>query len=61
MLIANKKLRFYHDQNNVPEYYSTQLYVSVLLSSIPVQLSQGDEIAIVIHTYEGEITKTFTL
>lgn len=55
------KLRFYHDQNNVPEYYSTQLYVSVLLSSIPVQLSQGDEIAIVIHTYEGELTKTFTL
>ncbi|MGN1374981.1 MAG: NigD-like protein [Prevotella sp.] len=60
---GNKKvrLRFYHDQNNVPEYYSTQLYVSVAVSAIPLELSQGDEISIVIQTYEGEITKTFTL
>jgi len=49
-------LRLYHDQGGVPEYYSTQVYTSLLVDSL-----QGDSVRLSINTYEGVITKTFRL
>lgn len=46
----------HHDQNNVPEYYSTQAYVSLLVDSIP-----ADSVRFNINTYDGLIVKTLPL
>lgn len=54
-------LRLYHAQNGVPEYYSSEVLISISPSSFPVTLAQGDEIEITINTYEGIISKTFTI
>ncbi len=54
-------LRLYHDQNGVPEYYSTEVFVSIALTDFPITLTQGDEIEITINTYDGTITKSFTI
>ncbi|MCR4583315.1 MAG: hypothetical protein K5764_07150 [Prevotella sp.] len=50
------QLRLYHDQGNVPEYYSTQVY-----ASLPVDSLQGDSVRLAINTYEGVVTKIFRL
>jgi hypothetical protein len=49
-------LRMYHDQNGVPEYYSTKGYIS-----IPVANLKGYIIHLSINTYNGMITKDFTI
>ena len=49
-------LRLYHDQAGVPEYYSSQVYASVLTSQIP-----ADSVCIIINTYKGTVTKTLPL
>lgn len=49
-------LSFYHDQAGVPEYYSTQVYVSILTSAIP-----ADSVRIKIPTYKGIVEKAFAL
>ena len=49
-------LRLYHDQAGVPEYYSTQVYVSILTSQIP-----ADSVRLTINTYKTPITKSFSL
>lgn len=49
----------YHDQNGVPEYYSSQTYVSIPVSGLPVTPARGDELVIGINTYEGKISRTF--
>lgn len=49
-------LRLYHDQAGVPEYYSTQVYASILTSQI-----DADSVRININTYKGEIAKSFSL
>lgn len=54
-------LRLYHDQNGVPEYYSVDTYVSIAVSRLPIEPVAGDEVVIEINTYDGTITKTFTL
>lgn len=41
-------LRLYHDQAGVPEYYSTQVYVS-----IPMKDIDADSVRIRINTYQG--------
>lgn len=46
----------HHDQNNVPEYYSTQAYISLLVDSIP-----ADSIHFTVNTYDGPIIKTLYL
>jgi len=46
----------YHNQNNVPEYYSTQAYVSFPTDSLP-----ADSICIAINTYEGLVVKRLSL
>lgn len=53
------KLSLIHDQNNVPEYYSTQVYISIPLYRLSTGVSEGDEVQIKINTYKGETTKVF--
>ena len=49
-------LRLYHDQAGFPEYYSTQVYASILTSQI-----DADSVRISINTYKGPVTKSFSL
>ena len=49
-------LRLYHDQAGFPEYYSTQVYASILTSQI-----DADSVRISINTYKGAVTKSFSL
>ena len=49
----NKRIRhliLYHEQGNVPEYYSTQVYIS-----IPTKLIDADSVRISVNSYDGEI------
>lgn len=52
-------LRLYHDQNNVPEYYSSKYYVSLSLSDLR-QLN-ADSVRIAINTYDGDLTRTISI
>lgn len=49
-------LRLYHDQGGVPEYYSTQVYLSIITLEIP-----ADSVRIQIPTYKGVTEKAFLL
>lgn len=49
----NKQIRnliLHHDQGNVPEYYSTQVYIS-----IPTERIDADSVRISINSYDGEV------
>lgn len=49
----NKQIRYlilHHDQGNVPEYYSTQVYIS-----IPTERIDADSVRISINSYDGEV------
>lgn len=49
----NKQIRhliLHHDQGNVPEYYSTQVYIS-----IPTERIDADSVRISINSYHGEV------
>ena len=48
-------LRLYHDQNGVPEYYSSKLYASIPLA----YLSKGDNIRLQVETYDGTFIREF--
>ena len=43
-------LILYHDQGNVPEYYSTKVYLS-----IPTKRIDADSVRISINSYDGEV------
>jgi hypothetical protein len=49
-------LLLYHDQGNVPEYYSTQAYVSIPTTDLAV-----DSIRLYINTYSGPVIKTLPI
>ena len=49
-------LLLHHDQNRVPEYYSTKAYIS-----IPTQKLDADSVSIFLNTYSGPIRKTLFL
>lgn len=49
-------LLLYHDQGNVPEYYSTQAYVSIPTTALAV-----DSIRLYINTYSGPVIKTLPI
>ena len=49
-------LMLYHDQGNVPEYYSTQAYVSIPTTDLAV-----DSIRLYINTYSGPVIKTLPI
>ena len=48
-------LRLLHDQNGVPENYSTRLYASIPLEDV----AKGDEVQLRANTYNGEVIRTF--
>ena len=63
-------LMLYHDQGNVPEYYSTQAYVSIPTTeyystqayvSIPTTDLAVDSIRLYINTYSGPVIKPLSL
>ncbi|MCD8209991.1 MAG: NigD-like protein [Prevotella sp.] len=54
-------LLLYHDQNGMPEYYSSEVYASIPVDGIPQELSQGDIVEVIINTYDGLISKTIEL
>ena len=48
-------LTFYHDQGEMPEYYSQRAYLSIPTDSI-----DADSVYLRVHTYQGTIEKWFT-
>lgn len=54
-----RRLVFVHGQNGVPEYYSSQAYVSIPLYRMPCSINPGDSVEISINGYGGKVTKTF--
>lgn len=59
--IRQHTIRFVHDQNGVPEYYSTQVYVSIPLYRLPFSLAKGDAVEVAVNTYDGERSKIFII
>lgn len=55
------RLSLYHDQNNSPQYYSSEVYVSIPVGRMPVVLRKQDEVDITINTYDGTWTRTFVI
>lgn len=55
------RLRLYHDQAGVPEYYSAKLYVSIPVQLVPGSLTEGDRVEISINTYGGQAIRAFSL
>lgn len=53
------KLTLLHNQNGVPEYYSTEVFLSIAGYRLPAAPKAGDEITISINTYEGTTTRAF--
>ena len=51
-----RRLLLHHDQNHVPEYYSTKAYVS-----IPTSQLEADSVHIIINTYSGKQEKVIAL
>lgn len=49
------RLRLLHDQNDVPQNYSSKVYVSIPMDGF----DPGDLILIDINTYDGLLTRTF--
>ena len=45
-------LRLYHDQGNVPEYYTTKAYSCFALEDI-----DADSVQITLNTYKGTIVR----
>lgn len=53
------QLSLYHDQNGVPQYYTSRGYVSIPLQKHPYQLGTGDTLSVTVNTYDGPVVKTF--
>ncbi len=53
-------LSLYHDQNNSPEYYSAEVYISVPVSRLPEAMKPGDDVSIRINTYSGAWERIFS-
>lgn len=50
-------LRLYHDQSNVPEYYSQRTYLSV-----PIRGTTADSLSLTVNTYsDGTVTRTLPI
>ena len=52
-------LTMYHSQNNIPEYYTTRVFLSIPLKNNPYHLRSGDTVSVSVNTYEGKVLKTF--
>ncbi len=56
------KVRLVHSQNGVPEYYSTQVYMSIPIYRLPFQIKEGDKIEVDVNTYAaGYVSRTFDM
>lgn len=53
---STARLRLYHDQGGVPEYYSTRYYIS-----IPGEAVGADSAAVTIATYDGAVERRVRL
>jgi len=53
------QLRLYHDQNGVPQYYTSRGFVSIPLQKHPYRLGTGDTLSVTVNTYDGPVVKTF--
>lgn len=49
-------LRFLHSQGGVPEYYTTDAYVSIPIK----QMTTGSKVRLSLNTYNGRVTREFT-
>lgn len=49
-----RRLRLYHDQGGVPEYYTVQRFVSIATAD----LGAADAVELTVNTYSGTVTKT---
>lgn len=49
-------LRFLHNQGGVPEYYTTDAYVSIPIK----QMTTGSKVRLSLNTYNGWVTREFT-
>ena len=49
-------LRFLHGQGGVPEYYTTDAYVSIPIK----QMTTGSKVRLSLNTYNGWVTREFT-
>jgi len=49
-------LRLYHNQGQVPQYYSQRVYFSVPIHGLP-----ADSLRLTVNTYDGPVTKAFSL
>lgn len=49
-------LRFLHSQGGVPEYYTTDAYVSIPIK----QMTTGSKVRLSLNTYNGWVTREFT-
>lgn len=54
-------LTLLHNQCGVPEYYSSQAYLSIPISYLPCETSTGDRVSVTVCTYDGTETKEFEL
>ena len=52
-------LRLFHDQGDVPQYYTTRAFLSIPLKKEPYRLQSGDTLSVVVNTYDGVVTKSF--
>lgn len=55
--LRHTTLYFLHNQNNIPQYYSSRNYCSISLKGY----KKGDVITIKFNTYNGEIVKDFEI
>ena len=53
------RLKLLHDQNKVPEYYSTQVYISIPMYRLPFEFAAGDKVEIGVNTYKGFVSREF--
>ncbi len=51
-------LTFYHDQNNMPEYYTQTAYVSIPLKE---EFQPRKKLKLIVNTYKGEVVREFDI
>lgn len=52
-------LRLYHGQNDIPQYYSANLYLSIPMAHKGLAMRKGDDILLTVNTYDGYLTRRF--
>lgn len=53
-------VRLIHNQNNDPEYYARESYISLPLTNMSGELETGrDSIRMIVNTYKGETQRTY--